>query len=253
MRASALLPRARATDLLVRIVRRNAPADPGACSDLLRRCVAADSGSDLAQIAAALIDVLPGDPARRVQPDNWSRRGSRNTGLGRRYPGGIKPDQCWARSACRSRTCWLGRRHSSRTVSWSRPRWPSSSGTESTVWPAVARLREASLDHLRKRIALPLEAPRDWVRANPLKCTCADCRALGAFLAIPDQRQWRLRAAMGRRAHVEQNVRNAPCDLDLTTEKRGSPHTLVATKNQASQRRAKQRRRDLEHVSALGG
>jgi hypothetical protein len=125
---------------------------------------------------------------------------------------------------------------------------------ENVAWPAVARLREAALDHLRKRIVQPLEAPRDWMRANPLKCTCADCRALGAFLVIPDQRQWRLRAALGRRVHVEQIVRNAACDLDLTTEKRGSPHTLVATKNQASyERRAKQRQHDLEQVSALGG
>jgi hypothetical protein len=37
------------------------------------------------------------------------------------------------------------------------------------------RLREASLDHLRRRIALPLQAPRDWTRTNPLKCTCGDC------------------------------------------------------------------------------
>jgi hypothetical protein len=125
---------------------------------------------------------------------------------------------------------------------------------ESVAWPAVVRLREAALDHLRKRIAQPLEAPRDWIRANPLKCTCADCGALGAFLAIPDQRQWRLRAALDRRAHVEQSVRNAACDLDLTTEKRGSPHTLVATKNQASyERRAKQRQQDLQQVSALSG
>ena len=128
------------------------------------------------------------------------------------------------------------------------------SGLKSTAWPAVGRLREASLDHLRRRIALPLEAPRDWARTNPLKCTCADCRALGAFLVDPDQRQWRLKAAQDRRTHVEQSVRNAPCDLDLATERRGSPHTLVATKNQASyERRAKQRRQDLEHVSALGG
>ena len=45
----------------------------------------------------------------------------------------------------------------------------------------------------------------------------------------------------------------AACDLDLTTEKRGSPHALVATKNQASyERRAKQRRQDVETVSGLG-
>ena len=46
----------------------------------------------------------------------------------------------------------------------------------------------------------------------------------------------------------------ASCDLDLATEKRGSPHSLVATKNQASyERRVKQRQKDIEHVSALGG
>jgi hypothetical protein len=51
-----------------------------------------------------------------------------------------------------------------------------------------------------------------------------------------------------------QSIRKAACDLDLTTEKRGSPHTLVAIKNQASyERRAKQRLQDLKHVSALGG
>ena len=108
--------------------------------------------------------------------------------------------------------------------------------------------------HLRKRIALPLEPPRDWGRTNPLKCGCADCRTLGAFLLDPDQREWRLKAVQDKRRHVEQSIHGAACDLDLRTEKRGSPHTLVALKNQASyQRRAKQRRQDLEHVAALGG
>jgi hypothetical protein len=125
---------------------------------------------------------------------------------------------------------------------------------KSRAWPAVRRLRETSLDHLRRRIALPLETPRDWTRTNPLKRSCGDCRGRGAFLVEPDQQQWRLKAVQDRRTHVEQSVRSAPCDLDLTTERRGSPHTLVATKNQASyERRARQRRLDLEHVSALGG
>ena len=125
---------------------------------------------------------------------------------------------------------------------------------EGKSWPAAARLREASLHHLRRRIALPLEPPRDWTRANPLKCACPDCSALGAFLVQPDRQQWRLKAPLDRRTHVEQNVRGVACDVDLVTERRGSPHTLVATKNEASyRRRAEQRRQDLEHVSALGG
>jgi hypothetical protein len=126
--------------------------------------------------------------------------------------------------------------------------------SESAAWPAAGRLREVCLDHLRRRIALPLEPPRDWARPNRLTCRCADCRELGTFLVDPRQRQWRLKAAEARRAHVQENVRRASCDIDLETERSGSPHTLVAVKNQASyERRAKQRREDLEHVSALGG
>ena len=70
---------------------------------------------------------------------------------------------------------------------------------ESKSWPAAARLREAALDHLRRRIALPLEPPPDWTRDNPVRCQCAECLALGAFLVAPDQRQWRLKALQERR------------------------------------------------------
>ena len=63
VRAVALLPAPRATDLLVRIVRRNAPAHLSACGDLLLRCVAAPTvRRDLEQIGAALIEALPGAP-----------------------------------------------------------------------------------------------------------------------------------------------------------------------------------------------
>jgi hypothetical protein len=105
---------------------------------------------------------------------------------------------------------------------------------------------------LGARIALELEAPRDWRRPNTLTCKCDDCRDLAAFLVDPSQKQWRLRAIQHRRTHVEGSVRMVACDADLTTEKRGSPHTLIATKNQASyERRVKQRRQDLDQVAAL--
>jgi hypothetical protein len=53
---------------------------------------------------------------------------------------------------------------------------------------------------------------------------------------------------------VEQTIQRAHCDVDLTTDRRGRPYTLVCTKNQASyDRRAKQRRKDLEDVIHLGG
>ncbi len=206
----------------------------------------------MAQIGAALIDVLPGDPAKSAEPVTWAR------------PTPIRPRFVVDLLTATSRIdAGLAARAVEHLLAWPNTyklddilvpaALAFAKQPESATWPAVRRLREASLDHLRSRIALPLDAPRDWARTNPLKCTCADCRELGAFLLDPHQQQWRLKAIQHRRSHVEGSVRTDACDLDLTTERRGSPHALVATKNQASyERRAKQRRQDLEHVSALG-
>ena len=255
LRAAALLPKARATDLLARIVRRNAPGRLCACGDLLRRCVVGLAGpvGEPASIAAALLDVMPGDPAKPPQIDVWQR------------PGPVQPgfvvDLLTASGGI---DAGLAARALDHLLAWPETYDPDdvlvpaalavAEPAGSTAAPVLGRLREAALGHLRSRIALPLEPPRDWTRANPLKCTCADCRDLGAFLVAPDQRQWLLRKVSDRRIHVEQSVQSASCDLDLRTERRGSPHTLVATKNQASyERRVKQRRQDLEHVAALVG
>lgn len=53
---------------------------------------------------------------------------------------------------------------------------------------------------------------------------------------------------------MAQTVSRANCDLDLRTDKRGRPYTLVCTKNRASfERRVRQRTQDLEHRARLGG
>lgn len=74
VRAVALLPAARATDLLVRIVRRNAEPHLDACGDLLLHCATAPAVSAFAaEVGAASIDCLPGDPARTpAERDRWS-------------------------------------------------------------------------------------------------------------------------------------------------------------------------------------
>jgi hypothetical protein len=194
-----------------------------------------------------------GRPGQAEAARHLDEANASEAGLRRRSPDGDKPDRCG-----------LAARAIKHLLAWPKTYQPDdllvpaalalAKQAESAACPAAAQLRKGALDHLRHRIALPLEAPLDWTRTNPLKCTCGDYRGLGAFLVAPDQQQWRLKAAFDRRTHVEQSVRSAVCDLDLATERRGSPHALVATKNQASyKRRAKQRRQDLEHVSALGG
>ena len=47
-------------------------------------------------------------------------------------------------------------------------------------------------------------------------------------------------------------ISRARCDLDLTTDKRGRPYTLVCIKNEASyDRRARQRKQDLEDLASI--
>jgi hypothetical protein len=255
VRAAALVPRPRATELLVRIVRRNASADLAACGQLVRLCAASpgDPVVELPSLGAALLDMLPGDPAKPAERETWHP------------PTPVKPGfVADLLTACSRIDAGLASLAIEHMLAWPGTYQPDdvlvpaalefARQTGNPPWPAVRRLREAALAHLRGRIALTLEPPPDWTRDNPLTCACAECRDLGLFLVDPHQRQWRLRAVQQRRIHVEQSVRQVSCDLDLATEKRGSPHTLVATKNQASyERRARQRRKDLADVSDLGG
>jgi hypothetical protein len=87
--------------------------------------------------------------------------------------------------------------------------------------PACLRLRAAALDHLRARCSMDMAPPADWRRE-------AD------------------------RCHVEDSIRLGRCDVDISTERKGSPHVLVCTKNLASyERRVAQRRSDLDDLARL--
>lgn len=114
------------------------------------------------------------------------------------------------------------------------------------------RLRDAGLAFLRARIALPLAPPADWARDPALTCSCPHCAGLARFLADPAQPRWEFRAAQAQRTHVETTIANSKCDVDTATVRKGSPHTLVCTKNQASyEARARQRQGDLTLLERL--
>jgi hypothetical protein len=99
-----------------------------------------------------------------------------------------------------------------------------------------------------------LEAPQTWSRASDIRCSCEHCAALRSFLASPSTETWTLKAAEQFRSHVEGEIRRARADLDIRTERRGSPHSLVCQKNSASyERRVAQRRQDLAHIAILTG
>lgn len=118
---------------------------------------------------------------------------------------------------------------------------------------SIVRLRQAVLDHLDRRIAEPLAPPADWRRPAKVSCRCARCGELNRFLASATEPVWHFKAAERDRRHVEYSVRQGQCDLDLATDQRGRPYTLVCKKNQASyQRRVRQREQDLANREQLG-
>ena len=103
--------------------------------------------------------------------------------------------------------------------------------------------------------ALTAEAPQppaDFRREASIRCRCADCQELVKFLRDPQEQVHRFPVRKDRRQHLHQMIETHECDVEHVTERRGSPQTLVCTKNTASfQRRVRQYEEDREHLAAL--
>jgi len=113
-------------------------------------------------------------------------------------------------------------------------------------WIAACR------EKLQTRTATPPKKPGNLRRPAELTCKCADCSALKMFLQNADEAVYRFRARQDRRSHVELVIRQNRCDVDCATDRRGSPQTLVCTKNAASfERSLEAYRRDEEHLAML--
>jgi hypothetical protein len=116
----------------------------------------------------------------------------------------------------------------------------------------LARWLASCREQLESRTARQPESPKDFRRDANADCNCADCAELNRFLGDPLEATHRFRATQVRRSHLESVIRNSGCDLNCATERRGSPHSLVCTKNQASfHKKVKQYQLDLQHVATL--
>jgi hypothetical protein len=96
------------------------------------------------------------------------------------------------------------------------------------------------VQHIKQRATLKIDPPKNWVRQADVSCDCTDCHELVRFLGSPTEQQQRFRMRQDRRDHLESKIKTHQLDLDTNTERVGSPHTLVCTKNRASYDRAKQ-------------
>jgi hypothetical protein len=256
VQALKLLPVPRIGSLLLAVVQGNADLHIGGCADLLARAAAVSAWrGQVLGAAQALLDAMPGDPARAQPPaDAWRRE---------RVDAGVVHDTLRALDfggpaglaalADQAVTHWLA--------------WPKTYGMDAVIVPALRRLAErpallnrpaclrlraAALDHLRARCSMDLAPPADWRREARMSCRCEHCLALSRFLQSADQDVWRFKAREADRRHVEDSIRQGRHDVDCGTERKGSPHVLVCTKNQASyERRVAQRRADLDDLTRL--
>jgi 2OG-Fe(II) oxygenase superfamily len=94
------------------------------------------------------------------------------------------------------------------------------------------------------------QPPADYRREAILTCKCTECKEMKRFLEDPTEAVHRFRMREERRQHLEHSAQGS--DLDFRTERTGSPHTLVCTKNTASyRRRLAKYHQDKEHLSLL--
>jgi len=109
------------------------------------------------------------------------------------------------------------------------------------------RRHQAVVERLNRAMLAILQRPTGRLQAMEARLAPAIARHLARSRA-----RLELRAVQAGRTHVEQSASHA--DLDFVTVRRGSPHTLVATKNRRSyERRAAQRTKDLGYLARLAG
>ena len=246
----------RAAGLLQAIVASNSIDALGACGALLAAAVRgpfAKKPALLTSAASVIVEALPSD-AVSAPKDQWGRpRVARaDAAFVADFAGAV--DRIDDTLAQRTAVHILA--------------WPRHFDPDAVLIPATKRLlaakrkggsaflalHAAAIIHLETRIALPLEAPTDWVRPNRIGCQCAHCAQLSRFLGDANIASWTLKAAERIRGHVGDEIRRANADLDTRTERRGSPHQLICTKNQASyERRVVERKRDLADLNTLKG
>ena len=117
---------------------------------------------------------------------------------------------------------------------------------------AVLRLWTYTTEFLLGRSEFPPEEPVDWAQEVELSCRCELCRELASFARHATEPVHRFSVRKELRRHLHDAIDRAGLDMDHVTERRGSPYTLVCTKNRHSFRaRLEQHRADIRCLKRL--
>jgi hypothetical protein len=118
--------------------------------------------------------------------------------------------------------------------------------------PALKQWVASCREQLETLTAQLTAEPTDFRRPAEVKCKCADCAELNRFLNDPGESEHRFSVKQERRSHLEKRIREHKCDLDLETDRKRSPYTLVCTKNKASYKeRLKTSHGDRENLATV--
>jgi hypothetical protein len=120
------------------------------------------------------------------------------------------------------------------------------------VYAAANHLWLQSAEFLLRRSEFPPEPPKDWRLDATLACRCADCRELQTFVRNPAEQVHRFRVRKERRQHLHREIEQHRLEMTHVTERKGSPQTLVCTKDRRGYRqRCAQYRDDVAALTSL--
>lgn len=95
------------------------------------------------------------------------------------------------------------------------------------------RLFRHVVDGLERTLAAPKRAADDWSIALPIPCKCALCAGLSAFLRDGSRTEHTWPLAKERRQHIHNAIERHRLPVTHVTTRRGSPYSLVLTKEKA--------------------
>jgi hypothetical protein len=120
------------------------------------------------------------------------------------------------------------------------------------TFAALTKWLDAIREQLEALTAREPQEPKDYRRAAPLSCTCSLCAELKRFLEDPGEAVHRFPVRKELRRHLHSQIDMNQIDLIHETERRGSPQTLVCTKNTASYKASlKKYHEDQEHLATI--
>ena len=124
-------------------------------------------------------------------------------------------------------------------------------GTLASTAAYDALWRQATDFLLERSSTVPVE-PTDWTIGADIPCECELCARLRAFCEDPWKRVERFKVRKDLREHLHRVIDRRRLSMHLKTERRGSPHTLVCTKNRAGhERRLQEYAQDLRCMGTL--